>query len=66
MSAAPIFASIAERMLEQTTEWGSVASTLVTWVAPVILLGLTISIIWQGMNVMRGAGGNLHLVDVFM
>jgi len=65
MSAA-IFEPIAKRILNQTTEWAGVASMLVTWVAPAVLLGLTISIMWHGMNVMRGAGGNMHLVDVFM
>jgi len=65
MSAA-IFEPIAKRILNQTIEWAGVASTLVTWVAPAVLLGLTISIMWHGMNVMRGAGGNMHLVDVFI
>src|SRR5699024_1751793 len=30
-----------------------------------IFLGLTISIMWQGYGIMRGAGGNNHLLDVF-
>lgn len=63
---ARIFEPIAERILQQTTQWGSVANTLVTWVLPVVLLGLTILIMWHGFNVMRGAGGNMHLIDVFM
>jgi type IV secretion system protein VirB6 len=64
--SARIFEPIAQRILHQTAEWAGVASTLVTWVTPLVLLGLTISIMWHGMNVMRGAGGNMHLVDVFV
>ncbi|WP_325500469.1 type IV secretion system protein [Ramlibacter sp.] len=40
-------------------------STIVTWVAPMILLGLTISIMWHGFNLMRGAGGHHHTLDLF-
>lgn len=63
---ARIFEPIAQRVLQQTIEWSGVANTLVTWVAPVVLLGLTILIMWHGLNIMRGAGGNMHLIDVFM
>lgn len=62
----PIFDPIAQLFLAQMVQWLALAETVVGWVTPVVLLGLTILILWHGMNVMRGAGGSMHLVDVFM
>lgn len=63
---APIFAPIASQVLGPVNNWANVGNTVVGWVVAPILAGVTIMVIWHGLNVMRGAGGNLHLVDVFM
>ncbi|BBL36049.1 hypothetical protein Nstercoris_02328 (plasmid) [Nitrosomonas stercoris] len=55
----------ADTILGMIASWSSIPNTLITWVTPVLLLGLTISIMWQGYKVIRGAGGQDHLLDVF-
>lgn len=51
----------ADTILGMIASWSSIPNTLITWVTPVLLLGLTISIMWQGYKVIRGAGGQDHL-----
>lgn len=62
---AGVFETTAEKILAVTKTWGDIPSTIIGWVTPVILLGLTISIMWQGYKIVRGAGGQDHLLDVF-
>jgi type IV secretion system protein VirB6 len=63
--SAPIFEPIAQSILGQINAWGGIAATVATWVAAPILIGVTIMIIWHGLNLMRGAGGHHHVLDVF-
>ena len=51
--------------MTRTRSWSEIPNILITWVTPVLVLGLTISIMWQGYKIVRGAGGQDHLLDVF-
>ena len=62
---AGVFTVYSGKILGILDNWADIPSTLVEWVYPFIFLGLTISIMWQGYGIMRGAGGNNHLLDVF-
>lgn len=55
----------ATQILNLTKSWSDVSNTIITWVMPMLVLGLTISIMWQGYKIVRGAGGQDHLLDVF-
>lgn len=60
-----LFTNLSEVVLQTTKDWADIPSTIIVWVTPMILLGLTISIMWQGYKIVRGAGGQDHLLDVF-
>jgi len=60
-----VFEAFSKKILGLLETWGEIPNTLISWVTPMILLGLTISIMWQGYGIMRGAGGQDHLLDVF-
>ncbi|SHI00871.1 type IV secretion system protein [Pollutimonas bauzanensis] len=60
-----IFTNLSEIVLQTTKEWADIPNTIIGWVTPLILLGLTISIMWHGYKIVRGAGGQDHLLDVF-
>lgn len=60
-----IFTNLSEIVLQTTKEWADIPNTIIGWVTPLILLGLTISIMWHGYKIVRGAGGQAHLLDVF-
>lgn len=62
---AGVIKTQADTILGMVASWSGIPNTLVTWVTPVLLLGLTISIMWHGYKIVRGVGGQDHLVDVF-
>lgn len=62
---AGIIETMSSKILAVTTQWADIPNTIIGWVTPIILLGLTISIMWQGYKIVRGAGGQNHLLDVF-
>ena len=62
---AGVIKTQADTVLGMVASWSSIPNTLITWVTPVLLLGLTILIMWHGYKVIRGAGGQDHLLDVF-
>jgi type IV secretion system protein VirB6 len=64
--SAEIFEPLAQEILSHTNAFASVSGALVAWVSAPILAGVTIMVMWHGVNVMRGAGGNMHLIDVFL
>ncbi|WP_240141437.1 type IV secretion system protein [Nitrosomonas sp. HPC101] len=55
----------ATQILDLTKSWSDVPNMIITWVTPALVLGLTISIMWQGYKIVRGIGGQNHLLDVF-
>lgn len=55
----------ATQVLDLTKSWSEIPNTIITWITPVMVLGLTISIMWQGYKIVRGTGGQDHLLDVF-
>lgn len=61
-----LFQDIASNVLTSTSTWSGISGALVSWVMPFVLTGLTIQIMWQGYNILRGAGGNHHMIDVFV
>lgn len=60
-----VFESISTKLLSAFLSWVFIPGVLMTWVAPLILAGLTIQIMMQGYGIMRGQGGQDHLLDVF-
>ena len=52
-------------VLDLTKSWSEIPNTIITWITPVLVLGLTISIMWHGYKIVRGTGGQDHLLDVF-
>ncbi|ABI60835.1 type IV secretion system protein [Nitrosomonas eutropha] len=62
---AGVIKTQADTVLGMVASWSGIPNTLITWVTPVLLLGLTILIMWQGYKVIRGAGGQDHLLDMF-
>lgn len=60
-----MFEDIANKILSAVDTWATIPSQIIQAITPLIILGLTIAIMWQGFNVIRGAGGQDHLLDVF-
>lgn len=56
---------LADKILAFTDSWSGIPNELIGWVVPLILAGLTIAIMWHGYKIVRGAGGQDHLLDVF-
>lgn len=54
----------ATKILSLAESWSDIPNTLIGWVTPVLVFGLTILIMWHGYKIVRGAGGQDHLVDV--
>jgi type IV secretion system protein VirB6 len=65
MASIGVIESQANKILDLAHSWGEIPNTLITWITPVLVLGLTISIMWHGYKIVRGAGGQDHLLDVF-
>ena len=62
---AGVFETTSGKILGITREWADIPAYIVSWVTPIILLGLTISIMWHGYKIIRGGGGQYYLLDVF-
>lgn len=62
---AGIFETMSGKILDTTEGWADIPAEIISWVMPMILAGLTISIMWHGYKIVRGAGGQDHLLDVF-
>lgn len=62
---AGIFETMSGKILDTTEGWADLPAEIISWVMPMILAGLTISIMWHGYKIVRGAGGQDHLLDVF-
>jgi len=60
-----VFESISAKLLSAFLSWVFIPGVIMSWVAPIILVGLTIQIMMQGYGIMRGQGGQDHLLDVF-
>lgn len=60
-----MFSGPAGKILDYINGWVSIAGTLSTWASALVLMGVTIQIVWHGINIARGAGGSNHLLDVF-
>lgn len=62
---AGVLENLSSDILGTTAKWADIPNAIIGWVTPLILAGLTISIMWQGYKIVRGAGGQDHLLDVF-
>lgn len=65
MSQFNLFEGLSSNLLGYTRSWASIPGDIITVILPMIVLGLSITIIWHGYNIVRGAGGQHHLLDVF-
>lgn len=61
--AFSIFSSLSTKILAPINTAADMAGTMVAWVTPFFLLGITIQLIMYGLDVIRGAGGNQYLLD---
>lgn len=64
MSQFNLFEGMSSSLLDYVHGWADVSSAIITAVLPLITIGLTITIMWQGYGIVRGAGGRDHLLDV--
>jgi type IV secretion system protein VirB6 len=60
-----VIAPLASKILEATNAWSGIAGQLASLVMAPIITAVTILIMWHGFNIVRGAGGSNHLLDVF-
>lgn len=65
MADFKVIAPLANRIIEETQAWSGIAGTLSGLVLAPIAVGVTITILWHGLAIMRGAAG-AHVMDVFM
>ncbi|HEY9280660.1 MAG TPA: type IV secretion system protein [Eoetvoesiella sp.] len=64
MAGIGVIEDQADKILDLARSWSDIPNTLIGWVTPVLVIGLTIMIMWHGYKIVRGAGGQDHLVDV--
>lgn len=64
--AFTLFNAIATKVLTPLQAVTNVSSTLVTWVAPIFLLGVSLYVILYGLDVMRGAGGTQYVHELML
>lgn len=60
-----IYESLSGKILQSTEAWADIPDAIAGVVIPMLAIALTITIMWQGYSIMRGAGGQDHLLDVF-
>lgn len=60
-----IYESLSGIILKSTEAWADIPDAIAGVVIPMLAIALTITIMWQGYGIMRGAGGQDHLLDVF-
>lgn len=60
-----IYESLSGIILQSTEAWADIPDAIAGVVIPMLAIALTITIMWQGYSIMRGAGGQDHLLDVF-
>ena len=60
-----IFESLSGKIQQSTEAWSNIPDAIAGVVIPMLAIALTITIMWQGYSIMRGAGGQDHLLDVF-
>ncbi len=63
--AYTLFTNLAAPILEYSRGFTDLSNNLIKLVTPVVLAGFTIVIAWQGFNIIRGAGGQNHFLDLF-
>ncbi|WP_082848053.1 type IV secretion system protein [Delftia sp. GW456-R20] len=61
--AFTIFDSLQSRILPTITDLVEKSSELVSWVSPIILAGVTLTLMIYGFEVIRGAGGHQYFLD---
>jgi hypothetical protein len=60
------FATLAAALLTPFSQFSTQMSAVLTAAAlPMVLAGLTINLVWQGLSVLRGAGGQHVFLDLF-
>lgn len=57
---------LARKILDATDQWSGISGQLIGLMMTPILAGVTILVMWHGMNILRGAGGQSHILDVFV
>ncbi|MEB0059312.1 type IV secretion system protein [Variovorax sp. LG9.2] len=60
-----VFSSIKTQLLAPTDAWSGVAGNLSALVLSPVLVGVSIVIFWHGFNILRGAHGAHHMLDIF-
>ncbi len=62
---AGVFGTLSSQLLLPTESWAGVAGSLSALVLVPVLVGVSITIFWHGFNILRGAHGAHHFLDIF-
>ncbi len=65
MAEYRVIAPLAARIIDATNAWSGIAGQLSGLVTAPVTAGVTLLVMWHGFNIVRGAGGQHHLLDVF-
>ncbi|NRR30392.1 type IV secretion system protein [Oxalobacteraceae bacterium] len=63
--AFTLFTSLATPILAYSQGFTELSGNLIKLVVPIVLAGFGVVIAWQGLNIIRGAGGQNHFLDLF-
>lgn len=63
--AFSVFSIIKTQLLAPTQAWSGVAGSLAAAVLVPVLIGVSILVFWHGFNILRGAHGAHHFLDIF-
>ena len=63
--AFTVFSTINTQLLSPADAWSGVAGTLSAAVLSPVLVGVSILVFWHGFNILRGAHGAHHFLDIF-
>lgn len=60
-----VFQFISNSILAPTLVWAGIAGKLTALVLVPVLVGVSITVFWHGFNILRGAHGAHHFLDIF-
>ncbi|PZQ76886.1 MAG: hypothetical protein DI563_05780 [Variovorax paradoxus] len=66
MADFKVIAPLAQKILDASNAWSGVAGQLTAVVVSPIVIGASLLVIWHGINILRGAGGQHHALDAFV
>lgn len=61
-----VFKPLANKITAVFSTWTGLEATVISWLYAPILAALTIKLMWDGFNAIRGVGGNMLLLDIVL